>query len=106
MKKSIILAVSVMALTSTMYGESDVVAVSELPEHIRNAATQNFGGRKIATAHVDTSFFGMIVDKYRISYTDGYKVELDPSGKWTKIDASASASKSGSSAENIKKGDF
>ena len=54
-------------------------------------ANANFAGKQMASAQMDTTLFGAIVEDYKVVYTDGTEIEFNDSGNWTKIKAKTSS---------------
>lgn len=80
--------VSIMVFASFIFTNNKMVLADQLPIAIKTFVQQNFPGRSIAYAMVDT---GLVKTTYGVSLNNGVELELDGFGNWDRVDCSCGA---------------
>lgn len=90
MKKSLkiwmmaIAGVILLGTTTTALADNDKpVSVSSLPVAARQIINNNFKGKKVALAKMESS---LASKSYDVVFSNGDKVEFDRKGQWTELD--------------------
>lgn len=84
MKKITCLLIALFVSVAISFAEDDKpIRVNEMPQKAQRFIQQNFAGKSVALAKMDSEFFGR---SYDVIFTNGDKIEFDKNGDWVKID--------------------